>query len=271
MSYFSGKTAVVTGAGDGIGRALALQLNAEGCRLWLCDIKPELLAQTHSMLSRPEIDCHTAIVDCGNPDAIYRWAADVAEQTPSLDLLINNAGVAYGARFEESTDENFRWLMDINFWGVVTGTRAFLPLLRRSSAAHLVNLSSIFGMVSVPTQTAYNAAKFAVRGFTEALIAENLNSNLHITAVHPGGISTGIAYKARSDGQAGQTSAEERDAHFRRYALTTPEKAAAIILKAAKKKKRQVLVGMDAKLVHWLVRLLPTRYHWITARVAPEA
>ena len=161
--YLTGKTAAISGAGDGIGRALAQRLNQAGCHVWLCDINETKLAETENLLDRGRARVVSRVVDCGQRDELFAWAQTVAADISELDLLFNNAGVGYGARFEDSTEDNFKWLIDINFWGVVHATRAFLPLLKQSERAHLVNISSIFGMVGIPTQSAYNAAKFAVR------------------------------------------------------------------------------------------------------------
>jgi short-subunit dehydrogenase len=258
MDYFSEKKAVITGAGDGIGRQLAIQLNRVGCALWLCDINEEKLAETVKLLSNAHASCQTARVDMGSKASVYEWANSIAQQTDSLDLIVNNAGVAYMSTFEDSTDEDFEWLMNINFWGVVWSSRAFLPLLKRAQTGHLVNISSIFGMVGVPTQSAYNAAKFAVRGFTEALLAEHLTGNLKVSCVHPGGISTNIARAARS---SGEETAAERDASFQALTRTTPAQAASIILKGAAAGRRRILVGPDARLTSWLVKFFPTSYH----------
>lgn len=267
MDYFSQKKAVITGAGDGIGRQLALQLNRVGCALWLCDINEKKLAETVSLLSNPQASCQTAQVDMGNKASVYQWASHIAQQTDSLDLVVNNAGVAYMSTFEDSTDEDFEWLMNINFWGVVWSSRAFLPLLKRAKTGHLVNLSSIFGMIGVPTQSAYNAAKFAVRGFSEALQAEHLSSNLKVSCVHPGGISTNIARAARS---SGDESAAERDAGFQALTRTSPEQAASIILKGAAAGRRRILVGPDARLISWLVTFFPTSYHRFLPNISDQ-
>ncbi len=239
--YFSGKTAAISGAGDGIGRALSQRLNAAGCHLWLSDINPETLAETCASLDDARGRVTSQEVDCG-----------------------------YGARFADSSEENFEWLIDINFWGVVHATRAFLPLLTQAERGHLVNLSSIFGMVGIPTQSAYNAAKFAVRGFSEALQAEYMDSNLFVSSVHPGGVQTNIARSARTDGESNVADADERDQRFRRLAKTTPERAAEIILRGTARGKRRIMVGWDAWLILQLTKILPTRYHWVTARVADD-
>ena len=268
--YFAGKTAAISGAGDGIGRALAQRLNAAGCHLWLSDINTETLADTCALLDQNRAKVVSLKVDCGRRDDLFGWAETVARDTPHLDALFNNAGIGYGARFEDSTEENFEWLININFWGVVHGTRAFLPLLKQSKRGHLVNLSSIFGMVGIPTQSAYNAAKFAVRGFSESLQAEYLASNLFVSSVHPGGVQTNIARSARTDGAGNMADADERDQQFRRLAKTTPERAADIILRGTARGKRRIMVGWDAWLILQLTKILPTRYHWVTARVADD-
>ena len=266
--YFAGKTFAITGAGDGIGRALAIRLNRAACHLWLCDINPERLTETCSLLDPDRSSVASQIVDCGNRDAVFNWAGEISAQTSSLDGLINNAGVGYGARFADSTEDNFHWLMDIIFWGVVNGTRALLPLLTHAPRGHLVNVSSIFGMIGIPTQSAYNAAKFAVRGFSEALQAEYRGTTLSVTCVHPGGIRTNIARSARTDGAAGVADADERDKQFQQLARTTPERAAEIILKGTARGKRRILVGWDAWLIQQFIKLFPTSYHWVTARMA---
>tara|TARA_B100000530_G_scaffold22299_1_gene14500 strand:+ start:1360 stop:2184 length:825 start_codon:yes stop_codon:yes gene_type:complete len=268
--YFAGKTAAISGAGDGIGRALSQRLNAAGCHLWLSDINSETLAETCASLDEARGRVTSQVVDCGQRDALFSWAEAVNADTSSLDALFNNAGVGYGARFADSSEENFEWLIDINFWGVVHATRAFLPLLTQAERGHLVNLSSIFGMVGIPTQSAYNAAKFAVRGFSEALQAEYLDSNLFVSSVHPGGVQTNIARSARTDGDRNMADADERDLHFRRLAKTTPERAADIILRGTARGKRRIMVGWDAWLILQLTKILPTRYHWVTARVADD-
>jgi len=268
--YFVGKNAVISGAGDGIGRALAQRLNEAGCHVWLCDINKAKLAETADLLDRERGGVVTRTVDCGDRHEIFAWAQSVADDASAVDALFNNAGVGYGARFEDSTEDNFKWLMDINFWGVVNATRAFLPLLKRSECGHLVNISSIFGMVGIPTQSAYNAAKFAVRGFTEALQAEYRHANLVVSCVHPGGIQTNIARSGRTDGSAVEMTADERDARFRQLARTSPERAANIILGGTARAKPRIMVGWDAWLILQLTKILPTRYHWITARVADD-
>ncbi len=261
-------TAVITGAGDGIGRALAINLNARGIDLYICDISSERLAETEQLLNPDLGSVSTAVVDCGNRSAIEAWAADIGKKVNTVEFLFNNAGVAYASEFRSATLDNFEWLMNINFWGVVWSTKAFLPLLEASPNGHLINISSIFGMVGIPTQSAYNSAKFAVRGFTESLQAEYRGSSLTVTCVHPGGISTNIALRARTDGEPADTSAEERDASFRRVARTSSAKAAEVILKGTLAGRQRVFIGWDAWFMQILTKFLPTSYHLVTARLA---
>jgi NADP-dependent 3-hydroxy acid dehydrogenase YdfG len=258
MSYVNGKIAVVTGAGSGIGRALALALNRQGCRLYLGDINAGSLAETVGLLLRKEVSADSEVLDVADREAIHAWAERINAAHGYVDIVINNAGVAVVSTAEEDTYENLEWLMGINFWGVVHGTRAFLPLLRRAEQGHLVNLSSIFGLIAVPTQSAYHAAKFAVRGYTEALRQEMEDTNVHVCCVHPGGIKTNIARAARSNDTI--MSAQQRDDAFRRIAKTTPEAAARQIISAIERRKPRLLIGRDAVIVALLSRLFPVSY-----------
>ena len=185
MAYSNGKIAVITGAGSGIGQALARALNREGCRLLLCDNNEKRLVETVQSLSRSNVQVQTRVIDVANKSAMQGWANDITSEHGHVDIVINNAGVATGAPVEETKYEDIEWLMGINFWGVVYGTMEFLPLLRKAPQGHLVNISSIFGMVGIPTQSAYNAAKFAVRGYTEALRLEMADSNVMYAAFTP--------------------------------------------------------------------------------------
>ena len=216
MSYFSGKRAVITGAGSGIGRALAHQLSGAGCELWLADVDAAALADTRRGLGGPAA-CHTAVVDVADRAAMSAWADEVSRNAPQLELVVNNAGVGLIGTAQDTTLEDFDWLMGVNFWGVVHGCRVFLPLLERAPRSHLVNISSIFGIIGVPTQSAYNASKFAVRGYSEALRQELIlaGSPVEVCCVHPGGIDTNIARRARSSdrGVVGQGRGRGRARH----------------------------------------------------------
>jgi NADP-dependent 3-hydroxy acid dehydrogenase YdfG len=258
MTYVQGKIAVVTGAGSGIGRALALQLNREGCELYLSDINGDSLRETLAMLARKDVPAGGHVLDVADKAAMHAWADQIAAARGHVDIVINNAGVALIATVEECDYKNLEWLMGINFWGVVYGTQAFLPLLRRSAQGHLVNLSSVFGLIAVPTQSAYNAAKFAVRGYTEALRQEMHGTNVHVCCVHPGGIKTNIARAARGGNTA--MSVEERGNEFEKLARTTPEVAAQKIIDAIEKRKKRLLIGLDATIISLLCRLFPVSY-----------
>jgi NADP-dependent 3-hydroxy acid dehydrogenase YdfG len=258
MSYTQGKIAVVTGAGSGIGRALAQQLNREGCSLYINDINPDTLAETVKLLPRTDVSVKQSTLDVADKAAVHAWANSIASESGHVDIVINNAGVAVTSMVEDCDYDNLEWLMGINFWGVVHGTQAFLPLLRKSSQGHLVNISSVFGIIAVPTQSAYNAAKFAVRGYTEALRQEMAGTNVHVCCVHPGGIRTNIA-KASRGGDPAMT-AEQRGAEFEKVAKTTPESAAAQIIKAIEKHKKRLLIGLDAKFIDIIQRVFPAVY-----------
>ncbi len=258
MTYSSGRCAVITGAGSGIGRALALQLNRQGCALYISDINADTLQETVQQMERSDIACDHQTLDVADRQAMHAWAERIAAARGSVDIVINNAGVALGDRVDEMSYENLDWLMGINFWGVIQGSMAFLPLLKKAEQGHLVNISSLFGIIAAPTQSAYNAAKFGVRGFTESLRQEMKGSNVHVCCVHPGGIATNIARDSRGGDSA--SSPDDRDRQFRKFARTTPESAAAQILRAVEKKKPRLLLGTDAKIATFLSRLFPVRY-----------
>jgi NADP-dependent 3-hydroxy acid dehydrogenase YdfG len=269
MTYVDGKIAALTGAGSGIGRALALQLNREGCELFLSDISAASLNETLALLPRQDVPADGQVLDVADKTSVYAWAENIAEAKGHVDIVVNNAGVALISNVENNRYEDFEWLMGINFWGVVYGTQAFLPLLRQSQQGHLVNISSIFGLFSAPTQSAYNAAKFAVRGYTEALRQEMDGSNVHVCCVHPGGIKTNIARAARSEDS--DVNADERDTEFQKLAHTSPEKAAAQIIAAIEKHKKRLLIGMDARFFSLVCRLFPVRYPQILGLLTGNA
>ncbi|GAA5125844.1 SDR family NAD(P)-dependent oxidoreductase [Alloalcanivorax gelatiniphagus] len=267
MKDFNDKVAVVTGAGSGIGRALAQQLAAAGARLALSDINETALRDTARDLGLGKDRLITEAFDVADRDAVYAFAERVAGHFGAVHLVINNAGVALGATVEDVSYEDFEWLMGINFWGVVYGTKAFLPHLKRAQEGHIVNVSSVFGLIGVPTQSAYNAAKFAVRGFTESLRQELEieGGQVSCTTVHPGGIKTNIARNARmADGMeriTGDPEKARRD--FEKMFRTTPEEAARTILKGVRGNKRRVLIGSDARAIDSMQRLMPTAYQRI--------
>ncbi len=269
MHKFKDCVAVVTGAGSGIGRQLAYQLADAGAQLAISDIVAENLQETSQEVARRGARVEATVLDVADQAAVFDYAARVEQQFGAANLVINNAGVALGSGPLWSTSiEDFKWLMDINFYGVLFGTKAFLPVLDKASWGHIVNISSIFGIIGVPNQTAYNASKFAVRGLTEALSQELkiAGSNVSCTSVHPGGIKTNIANSARWVDRGEPDAAEQRTstlADFDKLARTSPESAAAQILKAVINNKQRLLIGADAKIVDLIQRLMPTSYSWL--------
>jgi NAD(P)-dependent dehydrogenase (short-subunit alcohol dehydrogenase family) len=261
MKSVKGRVAAITGAGSGIGRATAELLARNGCHVAISDVNEQGLEQTAEKCRVHGARVHTARVDVANREAVHAWADEVARELGAVHLVINNAGVALGATIEDTRYEDFEWLMNINFWGVVHGTKAFLPYLKAAGEGHIVNVSSVFGLIAVPTQAAYNAAKFAVKGFTEALRQELEVEGLPIgvTCVHPGGIKTNIARSARSIPRKGWVGPDS-SADFEKLFSTTPERAASDILSAILKNRRRLLIGSDAVLIDLLQRLLPTLY-----------
>lgn len=270
MSKFNNCVAVITGAGSGIGRALALQLGSAGARLAISDINAENLNDTAEELKNNGIDVlKTGLItalDVADEAAVFAYADSVQDHFGEVNLVINNAGVALsGGPLWETPIEDFKWLMGINFNGVLHGTKAFLPHLRSAPWGHIVNISSLFGLIAVPEQNAYNASKFAVRGLTEALRQELEidKSSVSCTSVHPGGIKTNIARSARvsegnilSDPQAKKAATD----NFDKIARTTAESAAQQILLAVLKDKKRLLIGGDARVLDKIQRLFPTAY-----------
>ncbi|MTI12715.1 SDR family NAD(P)-dependent oxidoreductase [Sansalvadorimonas verongulae] len=260
------KSAVVaiTGAGSGIGRALAIQCAREGAIVAISDISEKPLQETAELCRAYGRDVSCKIVDVSKRDEIYNWADQTVERFGRVNVIINNAGVNLNVCVASMTDCDFEWQMDINFWGVTHGTRAFLPHLKKAEWGHIVNVSSLFGLISMPNQSAYNASKFAVRGFSESLRMELMleGCSVSVSCVHPGGIKTNIVNSSRILEQVGpQLSEEQQKNEFnKKLAKTTPEKAAQIILTGMKKNKSRILVGTDAKVIDLVQRFLPTKY-----------
>jgi NADP-dependent 3-hydroxy acid dehydrogenase YdfG len=267
MKTLSNKIVAITGAGSGIGRALAVRASQAGASLALSDVNEATLAETASLLRSGQGRVHTARVDVGQRSAIYAWAEQVKNELGPVDVVVNNAGVSLTQTIAEMRDEDFMWLMDINFWGTVHGTRAFLPQLLSRPEAHIVNLSSVFGLIAVPTQAAYNASKFAVRGFTEALRQELARTAVRVTSVHPGGIKTNIVRNGRHfQGANCNTDASQAALEFDRMARTSPEEAARQIEKAILRNQPRLLIGLDAMLIDRMQRLMPESYDRFIAR-----
>lgn len=264
MKTLANKVVAITGAGSGIGRALALRCARLGAHVAISDVNQAALDEAGEACRKLSGAgrVFAARVDVGSRDAIYAWAAAVREELGPADAIVNNAGVSLSQTVAEMRDEDFRWLMDINFWGVVHGTRAFLPQLQERPEGHVVNISSVFGIIAVPTQSAYNASKFAVRGFTESLRQELASSTVRVTCVHPGGIDTNIVRNGRhyQDPSGNVTDVATLAKSFRKDARTSPDEAARQIVEAILHEKPRLLIGVDAMLIDRMQRLLPAAY-----------
>jgi NAD(P)-dependent dehydrogenase (short-subunit alcohol dehydrogenase family) len=265
MMSLQGRTAVVTGAGSGIGRAIALSLARRGAHLALADINTAGLAETAAQVAGVRVSQHR--LDVADRDAVAAFPNDVLDDHPGVDIVVNNAGVALGGTFEQVSEADFEWLFGVNFWGVVRMTRAFLPLLRASDDAHLVNLSSLYGLISPPGQTAYSASKFAVRGFSNALRAELKGTRIAVTVVHPGGVATRIARDARLAQGTSAAEAEAGRTRTEKLLRMPPEQAGEIIVTAMERRAPRVLVGRDAKIMAFLERLAPIGHAGLFARM----
>ncbi|MBL8922585.1 MAG: SDR family oxidoreductase [Myxococcaceae bacterium] len=253
-----GQVAVITGAGSGIGRALAQQLGARGATLVLVDVNREGLTETAGSLERP---CQLEVVDVSKRDQVEALAAKVLEAHGRVDLLVNNAGVTVHDTVMHVSYEDLEWVMNVNFWGVVYGTKAFLPHMVERRSGVIANVSSVFGIVGWPFQAAYNASKFAVRGFTEVLWRELDGTGVRAVTVHPGGIKTNIVRSMRFRRGAGLGKSHASMVRvFDAVAQTTPEVCAATILRGLERGDRRILIGRDATFLDTLQRVLPTRY-----------
>ncbi|MCW3819253.1 SDR family NAD(P)-dependent oxidoreductase [Micromonospora sp. DR5-3] len=264
---FPGATAVVTGAASGIGEALAHGLVWRGADLVLLDRDATRLDAVVAAIraGHPDRRIETHLVDLADPDATDRVAAELRRRHPRIRLLINNAGVALGGRFDQVTLEEFLWVIEINFRAVVRLTHALLPTLKAEPGAHLVNVSSLFGLIAPPGQAAYSASKFAVRGFTEALRHELVDDGVGVTSVHPGGIRTRIAASARVGSGVPREEYEAGRKEFEKLLSIDPAKAAEVILRGVERRRGRVLIGWSAKLPDLLARLAPASYGKVLA------
>ena len=272
MKNLQGLVVAITGAGSGIGRALAEELARHGCRLSLSDINQEAAMETAKPLMQNGIEVMVQRVDVGSAEDIALWAEATQKHFGQVNMIINNAGVALSGAVNALSVADYEWIMRINFWGVIYGTKSFLPLLEASGNGHVVNISSVFGLTSQPLMSGYNASKVAVRGFTESLRQDLELSGSCVTAtcVHPGGIKTNIAKSARVDSSVSTITGRDASDATREFEMsffTSPEKAARIIVKAIQGNKRRVLVGPDARLYDWCARLMPAFYQRIFTAV----
>jgi short-subunit dehydrogenase len=271
MKTLHDKVAVITGAGSGIGRALALDLTRRGSLLALSDVDEAGLAETVAQVRKAGGgEVRSDRLDVADRDAFGRYALDVVQQFGRVNVLINNAGVALAGDFTDLEYTDIDWIVGVNFWGVVHGTKEFLPHLIASGDGHLVNLSSLFGLISMPGQSMYNATKYAVRGMTEAVREEMLIAGhpVGVTAVHPGGIKTAIARNARV---SAKESKEDTASLFdEKLARMSPERAAEIIVNGILKNRARVLVGIDAHAMHHFAKLLGSRYQDVVAKTSKK-
>ncbi|VVE55852.1 SDR family NAD(P)-dependent oxidoreductase [Pandoraea anhela] len=278
MKTFTDKVAAITGAGSGMGRSLACELARRGAHLALSDIDEASVADTAAACRALGVRVTSQRLDVADREAVFAWARDTAATHGKVNLVFNNAGVSLSVPVATARQEDFAWLMNINFWGVVHGTQAFLPYLNDAGEGHIVNTSSLFGIIAMPTQSAYNASKFAVRGFTEALRMELdlMRSPVSCTCVHPGGVATNIVTTSRIDESMTAFTGIDTQTHRRRanklIDVTSADAAARQILAGVERNARRVLVGPDARRVDKLVRLLGARYQamvvWCYRRAA---
>lgn len=267
MKHFDNKVAAITGAGSGMGRALAVQLARAGCHVALADNNAAALAETACIVESmaPGIRVTTRMLDVGDRDAMFAWADETARAHGRVNLVFNNAGVALSSTIDGMAYSDLEWIIGINFWGVVHGTKAFLPHLKASGDGHIVNTSSVFGLFAQPGMSGYNASKYAVRGFTESLREEldMMQCGVSATCVHPGGIRTNIAQASRvATNMVGFMVASEQQGKddFEKFFITSADDAARAILNGVRRNARRVLIGRDARAADWLARVLPAAY-----------
>lgn len=268
MKNFNNKVAAITGAGSGIGQQLALLLAQQGCHLSLSDVNEQGLAATIEQLKPYQVRVTSKRLDVSDRIAMRAWAEETVQNHGAVNMIFNNAGVALASTVEGASYEELEWIVNINFWGVVYGTKEFLPYIKQTHDGHIINISSLFGLTAQPSQAAYNATKFAVRGFTESLRQELDIENCGVSAlcVHPGGIRTNIARSARANDSLKSLgmNTEKSVAQFDKVLRTPPEVAAQQILAAVIKDKRRLLIGSDAKAIDLIQRILPTGYQKLT-------
>ena len=269
MKNFNNKVAAITGAGSGIGQQLAVLLAKQGCHLALSDVNEQGLLKTLELIKDTGVRATLDKVNVADLEEVRAWAEKVEQDHGSINMIFNNAGVALGSTVEGASYDELEWIVGINFWGVVYGTKEFLPRIKKTGDGHVVNISSLFGLTAQPTQSAYNATKFAVRGFTESLRQELDIENCGVSAlcVHPGGIRTNIANAAKMNDslRALGMSPEKSARSFNKLLRCLPEEAARQILEAVQKDKRRLLIGNDAKAIDLIQRILPTGYQKVTA------
>ncbi len=260
VTSFQGKVAAVTGAGSGMGQWLAILLSRAGCHVAISDVNQATLNETLALLE-PSVTATSHVVDVADRKAMEAFAADINAAHGGINMIFNNAGVSVTGLAEQMPYEDIEWLMNINFWGVVHGCKSFLPYLREAEEAAVINTSSIFGTIAVPSQSVYNASKFAVKGYTFALRSELAATHIGVSCVQPGGVKTNIVASSRfipADNES--ETKEDLAATFERMARKSPAEAAQIILAGVLKNKARILVGKDARVVSWIEKWAPTGY-----------
>lgn len=261
MSLTNNSIVAITGAGSGMGRSLAVQFSVEEIEgIAICDINEKGLNETAELIKGKGLEVLTSVVDVSKREDIERFKDETISKFGRATHLINNAGVGMIGRLEQLSIEDIEWMMAINFWGTIYGTKIFLPILQKEKLGHIVNLSSVFGMIGAPGQTAYCASKFAVRGFTECLRHELDGTNVLISTVQPGGIKTNIVSNARKGKSATSKDIEIAEDMLDKLAKTTPEKAADVIIKGIRAKNPRILIGSDARQISLVQRLFPKNY-----------
>lgn len=263
-----GRTAVITGAASGIGRGTALALAKRGCNLAIADLNEDGLAETAALAEKHGVKVTRHPLDVASREQVESFPDKVLAEHGRVDLLFNNAGVAIGGTFEQVAEEDFDWLFEINFHAVVRMTRAFLPLLRSSDGARIVNVSSIFGIIAPPGQTAYSASKFAVRAFSESLRREleAEGAKIGVTVVHPGGVNTSIAKNARPPRGVNDIDLDAQKARFEKFLRMPPENAGEIIVSGVERERPRVVVGNDARFMALVERVAPVSYWKLLGR-----
>ncbi|HLA94684.1 MAG TPA: SDR family oxidoreductase [Pyrinomonadaceae bacterium] len=268
MGIDNNSVAVITGAASGIGRALAVRFAEESIAgIAISDVNEEGLIETAALVEKLGVPVSTHVVDVCKLDQVKQFAADVIEKHGRVTHLINNAGVGLIGTFEQVSIEDIEWLMGINYWGVIYGCKVFLPTLLAQPDAHIVNVSSVFGIIAPEEQSAYCSSKFAVRGFSESLRHEYEGTNLYVHCVHPGGVSTNIVRNSRSGENTPEEWKKQGVKFFDRVAKTTPESAAEDIIRGIKTKNPRILIGKDARSISTLSRLFPKSYLKVIERL----
>lgn len=269
MSLTNESVAVVTGAASGIGRALAVQLAREGIAgLAIADVNADALNETASMIENASLPISRHVLSVADLSQMREFASAVIATHGRVTHLVNNAGVSLFGTVEEVSIEDMQWLMNINFWGTVYGVKLFLPVLSAQPAAHIINVSSVFGFIAPPGNAAYSASKFAVRGFTEALRHELKETNIAVSCVHPGGVATNIARSGKVGAQAEASMKEKLVEYHTKVSRTTAEAAAKTILRGIKRRSKRILIGTDARIIDVVHRAAPVSYMEVMNRLS---